>query len=92
MQYELGFNFKEYDFKTLKKRFFNSLFAVYQEQDQQFYSIFDNPIYNTKITNNFSWMLTSLFDYLLRLFFLCIIAVIMKMIVRAITDNGSSFI
>ena len=29
MQYELGFNFKYYDFKTLKKRFFNSL--AYQE-------------------------------------------------------------
>ena len=48
--YELGFN----DFKILKKRFFNSLFAAYQEQDQQFYFIFDNPIYNTKITDNFS--------------------------------------
>ena len=31
MQYELGFNFKDYDFKTLKKRFFNGLFASYQE-------------------------------------------------------------
>ena len=29
MQYELGFNFKDCDFKTLKKRFFNSLFAAY---------------------------------------------------------------
>ena len=28
LQYELGFNFKDYDFETLKKRFFNSLFAV----------------------------------------------------------------
>ena len=31
MQNELGFNFKDYDFKTLKKKFFNSLFAAYQE-------------------------------------------------------------
>ena len=32
MQYKLGFNFKNYDFKTLKKRqSFNSLFAAYQE-------------------------------------------------------------
>ena len=31
MHYKLGFNFIEYDFKTLKKRFFNSLFAAYQE-------------------------------------------------------------
>ena len=29
MQYELGFNFKDCDFKALKKRFFNSLFAAY---------------------------------------------------------------
>ena len=31
MQYEHEFNFKDYNFKTLKKRFFNSLFAAYQE-------------------------------------------------------------
>ena len=31
VQYELGFNFQDYDSKTLKKRFFNSLFASYQE-------------------------------------------------------------
>ena len=28
MQYELGFSFKDYDFKTLKKKFFN---CTYQE-------------------------------------------------------------
>ena len=31
MQYKLGFSFKDYNFKTLKKRFFNSLFASYHE-------------------------------------------------------------
>ena len=31
MQNELGFSFKDNDFKTLKKIFFNSLFAAYQE-------------------------------------------------------------
>ena len=31
IQYEIGFNFSDYDFKTLKKRFFVSLFAAYQE-------------------------------------------------------------
>ena len=34
MQYELGFNFKDYDFKTLKKRFFLSLFTACKEKDQ----------------------------------------------------------
>ena len=31
LQYNLGFSFKGYDFKTLKKRFFNSVFAACQD-------------------------------------------------------------
>ena len=53
--------------------------------------IFDKPIHNTKIIDNVSWMLTNLFDYLRCVFFLCIIAIIMIMIVTVIKYNGSSF-